>query len=42
LPGCLRATTFQARRQVFIALLTVVRRSPIALPSASVTTSSFS
>jgi hypothetical protein len=42
LPGFLRAQTFQARRQDFIAWFTVVRRSPMALPSVSVTTSSFS
>jgi hypothetical protein len=45
LPGLRRAATFQARRQVFMAWLTVVRRSrSMMLPSASVslTTSSFS
>ena len=44
LPGLRRAATFHARRQVFMAWLTVVRRSrSIVLPSRRlVTTSSFS
>jgi hypothetical protein len=45
LPGLRRVATFQARRQVFMAWLTVVRRSRwtvLPRPSVCLTTSSFS